>query len=420
MKTVALVGRPNVGKSRIFNRLLRRRHAIVEGTPGITRDRVEETVDLEGTKIRLIDTGGIGSDDPLGEQVKLQADVAISTADLILFVVDVREGMVPMDREIANLLRDRDEILVVANKVDTSHQENAWTDFAALGLGKILSVSAEHGRGFAELIDEIRFRVGTGPEEEIEEPFTRVAIVGRPNVGKSSLLNSIMKKERMIVSEVAGTTRDAVEEIVDLPQGRVALVDTAGIRKRRTDYSFLESLMVFRTRDAVGRSDVAVVVVDAVEGLTDQDIKILNAVFEQGKGAVLALNKWDAVEEKKYDKLIREIRYKLGSEAHVPIVSISALKNQRVTKVLEMALEVGQNMRQRISTADFNKLLADFSRRAPRGMRIKYGVQKNTLPPTFILFGAKEVPGSFAGFVKNSIRQTGRFHGVPIVVEFKR
>lgn len=420
MLTVAIVGRPNVGKSRLFNRLIGRRHAIVEGTPGITRDRIECVVDHNGRTVRWIDTGGIGMDDPLGKMIALQAEVAMEAADLILLVVDAQTGIVTLDREIAQKLRGKKPVIVAVNKVDGAALDDAWTDFLPLGFQELFPISAEHGRRVNDLLDHILARGGDLASEESEEPVTRVAIVGRPNTGKSSLLNAILGEERVIVSNIPGTTRDAIEDIVELPHGKVALVDTAGIRKRRRQYSLLESVMVHRTNDAVGRSDVAILMTDAVEGVTDQDAKILQAIFAQGKGAVLALNKWDAVEEKAFDRIVRNVRHRLGSEAHVPIVSISALKGLRVHKLLETALEVGKNSHHRIKTSDLNQLLVRMSDQAPRGIKIKYGIQKTMAPPTFLLFGLRKPPGTFVHALKKAIREAGRFAGQPIVLEFKK
>ena len=429
MKTVAIVGRPNVGKSRLFNRMIGRRYSIVEGQPGVTRDRVEQIGEVRGEPVRWIDTGGIGADDEMGEMVKIQAEIAISAADLILLVTDVRAGLQALDEQIAHQLRGTKPVIIVANKADEAASEADWTEFTRLGFDVVVPISAEHGRRIGDLLDEVEARLGKVEDLEEENPVEmRLAIVGRPNVGKSSFLNKILGTERVIVSDVPGTTRDAIEEIIELPpldsdpEGetrRIQLVDTAGIRKRRGKYTFLESVMVARTRDAVGRSDVALVLCDSNEGVTDQDMKILAAVLEMGKGAVLVYNKWDLAEDRDFDTLEKEIRGTLGTSSHVPIVSSSALTGQRLRRVIEVALQVSKNCHFRIKTGELNRLLAEISVRAPRGVSIKYGVQKSILPPGFILFGKGKATSSFEGYIRNKIRDHGEFDGVPLTIEFR-
>ncbi|MEK8023748.1 MAG: GTPase [Candidatus Hydrogenedentota bacterium] len=255
--------------------------------------------------------------------------------------------------------------------------------------------------------------------------MTRISIVGRPNVGKSSLLNAILKTQRSIVSEIPGTTRDAVEEAIQRPQGRVAIVDTAGIRKKRSTFSLLENIMVGRTRQAVERSDVVVVMTDAVDGVTDQDVKIVAGVMALGKACVLAINKWDIAPStgdpgKEFDRTVLEIRRRLKSEAHVPIISISALKHLRIARLLDMALETAKHGHTRIRTSDLNRILADVAQRAPGGLRIKYGIQRSILPPSFLIFGSGRPSHAIMGFIRNSIRKCGGFEGVPILLEFRR
>lgn len=420
MKTIALVGRPNVGKSRLFNRIVGRRTTIVEGTPGVTRDRVDRIIEKDGRLRRWIDTGGIGSADPLAAAVRLQAEIAIEAADVVILVTDVRAGIEPLDREIADRLRRAKIVVVAANKADDAVSESGAGEFAALGFSDVFPVSAEHGRGVSDMLEEIDRLLGDEEPEETPVTETRIAIVGRPNVGKSSLLNRILGEERAIVSPIPGTTRDAVEDIIDLPEGRIALVDTAGIRKRRQSFSAIESYMVTRTRDAVSAADVAIVVVDALDGITEQDRKILDAVFQLGRGAVIALNKWDAIAEKKFDSIVADMRYMLGNESHVPIVSVSALTGQRMRPLLEAAIRVAKNLMTRIPTGQLNRIFAGASISSPRGMRIKYALQKSAMPPTFLVFGPAKPSSGFAGNLKNLIRGTGGFDGVPIVLEFRK
>lgn len=426
MKTISIIGRPNVGKSRLFNRIIGHRKSIVDDCPGVTRDRLEETIDYDGKIIRWVDTGGIGVEDEFGEMITLQAEVAISISDVIIFVVDGRDGLLPADKVIANQIRGKKPIIVAVNKIDLTKLESLWTDFSSLGFEKIIGISAEHGRNVYELMEDAVKLAGENQEEESRTVSTKFAIIGRPNVGKSSLMNTILGEERVIVSEIPGTTRDAIEAMIPLENGNLVLIDTAGIRKNRTSYTKLESVMVGRAKKAVESADIAIIVADAVEGVTEQDIKIVDATLQLGKGAVIALNKWDSFKqlnpdvEEKYDDVIDTIRYKLGSESHVPIVSISALKRLRIKKLLETALAVGENSRRHIRTSELNKILADSFERAPKGIRIKYGIQKSIAPPSFIIFGSKNIPAALARYIISSIRKSGGYIGVPIVLEFRR
>jgi len=426
MKTISIIGRPNVGKSRLFNRIIGHRKSIVDDCPGVTRDRLEETIDYDGKIIRWVDTGGIGVEDEFGEMITLQAEVAIFISDVIIFVVDGRDGLLPADKVIANQIRGKKPIIVAVNKIDLTKLESLWTDFSSLGFEKIIGISAEHGRNVYELMEDAVKLAGENQEEESRTVSTKFAIIGRPNVGKSSLMNTILGEERVIVSEIPGTTRDAIEAMIPLENGNLVLIDTAGIRKNRTSYTKLESVMVGRAKKAVESADVAIIVADAVEGVAEQDIKIVDATLQLGKGAVIALNKWDSFKqlnpdvEEKYDDVIDTIRYKLGSESHVPIVSISALKRLRIKKLLETALAVGENSRRHIRTSELNKILADSFERAPKGIRIKYGIQKSIAPPSFIIFGSKNIPAALARYIISSIRKSGGYIGVPIVLEFRR
>jgi len=426
MKTISIIGRPNVGKSRLFNRIIGHRKSIVDDCPGVTRDRLEETIDYDGKIIRWVDTGGIGVEDEFGEMITLQAEVAIFISDVIIFVVDGRDGLLPADKVIANQIRGKKPIIVAVNKIDLTKLESLWTDFSSLGFEKIIGISAEHGRNVYELMEDAVKLAGENQEEESRTVSTKFAIIGRPNVGKSSLMNTILGEERVIVSEIPGTTRDAIEAMIPLENGNLVLIDTAGIRKNRTSYTKLESVMVGRAKKAVESADIAIIVADAVEGVTEQDIKIVDATLQLGKGAVIALNKWDSFKqlnpdvEEKYDDVIDTIRYKLGSESHVPIVSISALKRLRIKKLLETALAVGENSRRHIRTSELNKILADSFERAPKGIRIKYGIQKSIAPPSFIIFGSKNIPAALARYIISSIRKSGGYIGVPIVLEFRR
>ncbi len=429
MITLAIVGRPNVGKSRFFNRVIGRRHAIVVDKPGVTRDRVECEAPYRDRMIRWIDTGGIGLQDEYADAINLQAAVAMHAADAVLFMVDVKDGLLPLDRTIAEKLRaGKRPVIVVAHKADRPEDEPLAAEFTSLGFGTPFPASSEHGRGIDDVVEAaiavavkaLRASGLTGEEEDEVAVHNRIAIVGRPNVGKSSLLNRLMGEERVLVSPTAGTTRDAIECAVDLPAGRIVIVDTAGIRKKRRNYDHLEKLMVLRTRQAVERADVAVVVCDAVDGVTDQDIKILAGVYALGRSAVLALNKWDAVTDKSFDHVVARIRKRLGSEGHTPIVAVSALKGQRVRKVFETALAVGERAATRVKTRELTRILAVAAQRAPAGMRIKYAIQRAACPPSFLIFGTARPPRALEQFLRHQIREAGAFEGIPVLLEFRR
>ncbi len=434
MTLVAIVGRPNVGKSTLFNRLVGRRAAIVHDVPGVTRDRHYGEVRWEDRRFTLVDTGGLDPEpgDELGAGVARQALVAVEDADLILFVVDVQEGLLPADEEIARLLRRRNkDVLLVVNKVDGPRWEAPAAEFHAVGFGQVFPVSAEHGLGLDELRDALRERIPPGDTgDEAGEEGIRVAVLGRPNVGKSSLVNRILGEERILVSDQAGTTRDPVDARVRVDGRPYVLIDTAGVRRRSRVRPGVERWSVVRALRTIERAQVCLVLLDATEGLTDQDARILNLVLRAGRGAVLLLNKWDRVEKdaKTFDRMAARIRERLGPHGHVPVASISALTGQRVRRVFDLVDRVYAEWTKRIPTARVNAFLEGVLRELPppvkagKRTRIYYMTQVETCPPGFAAFSSfpEGIPESYHRFLVNRLREAFGFEGVPVRLEFRR
>lgn len=427
----AIVGRPNVGKSTLFNRLARERIAIVEGEPGITRDRLYADVEWLGHPFTVVDTGGIDTGtDNMTKQVRRQAEIAVEQADVVVFVVDGRDGLTGADEEVAVLLRKAAKpIILCINKIEDLQQgrEAGW-EFQRLGLGDPICVSAEHGRNIGDLLDQLVTHLPE-PTEQASADLLHVAVVGRPNVGKSSLINRILGEERSIVSDVAGTTRDAIDTEFVRGQQRFLLIDTAGLRRRKKVEKQLEYYGVIRTLRAVQRSHVTVVVIDAVDGLTEQDKKIAGYAHENGRGIVLAVNKWDLVEKETNTMrdFERNIRAELQFLAYAPMVFLSALTGQRLSKLLDTVEMVAQQRALRIPTGQFNSLLQDAVALTPtpsdKGVRLRiyYGVQAQVNPPVFLLYVNRRdlMHFSYARYLENRIREEYGFVGTPIILSIK-
>ncbi len=428
---VAIVGRPNVGKSTLFNRISRDRIAIVEGQPGVTRDRIYADAEWLNKHFTLVDTGGIDrNDDVITRQVRVQAMVAVEQADVIVFVLDGRSGLTAADEEIADILRrSQKPVILCVNKVeDMSASWEIAADFYRLGLGEPYLISAEHGRNIGDLLDEV---VRSFPEDSDveEEDLLKVAIVGRPNVGKSSLINKILGEERVIVSEIAGTTRDAIDTRFEHEGQKLLLIDTAGLRRRSRVAEDLEYYSVVRTLRAVDRSDVTVVMIDGMEGLTEQDKKIVGYAHENGKGIVLAVNKWDLVPKETYTMrdYEREIRDGLLFANYAPIVFISALTGQRVIRLLETVKSVAQSRSLRISTGRLNEIIQDAvavnQPPSDKGVRLKilYAAQVQVNPPVFAIHVNRRdlMHFSYERYLENRIRQEYGFVGTPIILAVK-
>lgn len=425
---VAIVGRPNVGKSTLFNKLTGKRLAIVEDTPGVTRDRLYADGEWQGRTFLLIDTGGLemNAGDSLLRHIRAQAELAIDTADVILFVADIRSGVTAQDADIATmLLRSQKPVLLVVNKVDsTGDAPLELYDFYSLGLGEPYPVSSIHGHGTGDLLDAVLAHFPPAQEQQEEEDRIPVAIIGKPNVGKSSLFNRILGEERMIVADEAGTTRDAVDSDVDNEHGRFTFIDTAGMRKRGKVEEGVERYSVLRALAAVERARVCVILLDATVGFSEQDSKVAGYAHEQGKGCIIAVNKWDAVE--KDDKTMEAERKKLqhdfGFMSYAPILFISAKTGQRLSRLMELIKYVDEQNAMRITTGVLNSLLADATARvqppSDKGRRLKiyYMTQVSTRPPTFACFinDKRLFHFSYQRYLENQIRQTFGLEGTPV------
>lgn len=421
---IAIVGRPNVGKSTFFNKVVGRKVSITEDRPGVTRDRLYADAEWQGRKFTVVDTGGIElkSQDNMWQHIARQAEIAIETADVILFFTDGKEGLTSSDYDVAEKLRrSKKPVVLVVNKIDDYSQEKLF-DFYALGLGEPFAVSAEHSQGIGDVLDEALSYLGEG--ENTEDDSLKIAIVGKPNAGKSSLVNRLLGSERSIVTSVAGTTRDAVDTRLEKNGKRYTIIDTAGIRRKRSVEDDVEYYSVLRAFDAVRRADVCVLVVDASEGITEQDTKIIGYVHEQGKPSVIAMNKWDLVE--KDTNTINRFEEKLSEDlkfmSYFKSVYISAKTGQRAEKILEIADMVYANSTRRVSIGELNDLIMDAVRvnEPPsyngRRLRIFYTTQANAVPPTFVFFVNDEtlMHFSYERYLENVIRKAYDFTGTPI------
>jgi GTP-binding protein len=432
LPTVAIVGRPNVGKSTLTNRLVGSRMAIVHDEPGVTRDRQYLKSDWNGRDFIVIDTGGFvpgERHDVILRSVREQAEAAIDEADVILFIVDVKQGLTPVDEEIGQTLRSaKKPIFVVANKVDNVQAEAEAAEFYQLGLGAPYGVSSIHGLGVGDLLDHV---VGAFPpaDEETTGDELKIAVVGRPNVGKSSITNRLLGSNRMIVSEVSGTTRDAIDTPVSIGGKNYLLIDTAGIRKRaKVDYG-VEQFAVVRSLKAIERADVVVMVIDATAGVTEQDQRIAGMADDAGKPCVLAINKWDLVPKDTYtmDNFKKSLRDELHHVDYAPMVFTSALSGQRLDKVMEACDAAAEESQRRITTGLLNEVLTEaIALNSPptnkgRAMKLYYATQVRVGPPTFILFinDTELVQTSYQRYLTNKLREAFGFVGTPIRVVFR-
>ena len=425
---VAIVGRPNVGKSMLFNKLTGRRTAIVEDTPGVTRDRLYAECEWRGRKFDIVDTGGIepGTTTEILSFMRKQAEIAISHADVIVFLCDIKTGLTASDQDVANmLLRARKPVVLAVNKMDQVGMTNPDIfEFYNLGLGDPIAVSAVHGHGTGDLLDACFDYFPPEEEEEEEDDVIKVAVIGKPNVGKSSLINKILGEERVIVSDMAGTTRDAVDSYFENQDGKFLLIDTAGMRKRSKVNDQIEKFSVLRAAMAIERSDVCLIMIDAQEGVTEQDTKVAGMAHESGKACIIVVNKWDAVEkdDKTMDKMRNDIRRDLAYMTYAPIVFISALTGQRVPRLFQLIKYVDDQAATRITTGMLNSLLADATARVQpptdkgRRLKIYYMTQAGTRPPHFVCFcnDAKLFHFSYQRYLENQIRATFGLEGTPI------
>ena len=425
---VAIVGRPNVGKSMLFNKLCGQRLSIVEDVPGVTRDRLYAQCEWRNRVFDIVDTGGIepGTDDQILSFMREQAEIAINTANVIIFVCDIRTGLTAADQEVANmLLRSHKPVVQAVNKDDQTGRQNPDIyEFYNLGLGDPISVSALHGNGTGDLLDACFQYFPEEEEEEEEDDVIKVAVIGKPNVGKSSLVNKILGEERSIVSNVAGTTRDAVDSRFENEKGKYLFIDTTGMRKKSTVDDRIEKFSVLRSTMAIERADVCIIMIDAQEGVTEQDTKVAGLAHEAGKACIIVVNKWDAIEKdgKTMDKMRQEVMRDLSYMTYAPILFISALTGQRVDRLFDLINYVNNQAATRISTGMLNNVLADATARVQpptdkgRRLKIYYMTQTGIRPPHFVCFcnDARLFHFSYQRYLENQIRSTFGLEGTPV------
>lgn len=424
---VAIVGRPNVGKSTIFNRLIGDRMAIVEDKPGITRDRIYGVSDWNGKSFSVIDTGGIEIDgeDAILKSIRVQAELAIEEADVIVFMCEAKSGLTSSDEEVAQILfRSGKPIVLAINKVDNMKRAEDIYEFYSLGFGDPIGISGSHGTGIGDLLDAVVERLPDKTDEEYDEDVIRVALIGRPNVGKSSLVNAILGEERVIVSDVAGTTRDAIDTPFERDGQRYVLIDTAGMRKRGKVYENTEKYSVMRAMKAIERADVVLVVINGVEGIIDQDKHIAGYAHDAGKASIFVVNKWDAIEkdDKTMQNFERNIRDHFLFMSYAPVVFLSALTKQRLQKLLPVVQHVAQQHALRITTHLVNDVVSDAVAINPpptdkgRRLRINYVTQVAVKPPTIVVFvnDPSLMHFSYERYLENKIRAAFNFEGTPI------
>jgi len=432
MSTVAIVGRPNVGKSTLFNRLLGRRKAIVENCPGVTRDRHYAQVDRFERPFLLVDTGGFEpvSSDHLLIQMREQTQLALEEADIILFMMDARDGLTAADQEIAqNLRRVAKPVLFIVNKVDGEKQEVAATEFYGLGIEHYYSLSAEHGYGVADLLSALEDLLPAEGESEEHSGEIRLAVIGRPNVGKSTLVNKLLGYERVVVNPEAGTTRDSIDTRFDYQQQRFCLIDTAGIRRQGKIAQTLEKYSVVSSLKAMDRAHVVLMLIDAAEGVTDRDLNIAGYAYEKGRALILIVNKWDVLtkDERTMQTFTEEVRWRFKFLPFAPLLFVSALTGQRVHKVMSLVEQVAVQFNHRVPTPELNRGLEEFVAKHPpamvSGRRLKfyYAAQSAVRPPTFVIFSNRPeaVHFSYQRYLVNCFREQFGFTHVPLRLLFK-
>ncbi|AGX42358.1 ribosome biogenesis GTPase Der [Clostridium saccharobutylicum] len=429
---VAMVGRPNVGKSTLFNRLAGKRISIVQDTPGVTRDRVYAEAEWLNHTFTMIDTGGIEPerDDIIVQQMRRQANIAIETADVIVFIVDGKEGLTAADHEVATMLRkSKKPVVLVVNKVDSLKEEdNAW-EFYNLGIGDPITISASQGLGLGDMLDRVVENFDQSIYDEEEDEYIRIAMIGKPNVGKSSLINKLLGEERVIVSDVPGTTRDAIDSYLETEEGKFILIDTAGLRRKSKVKEEIERYSVVRTYAAIERADVCILMIDAQEGITEQDEKIIGYAHEMRKAIMVIVNKWDLIEkdDKTLDKFKKELQGNLKFLSYAEYLFISALTGQRTNRVLQLAKYCYDNYNKRISTGILNDVIskAVLMKEPPivalKRMKIYYATQVATRPPKFVFF-VNDVNArhfSYERYLENQLRDSFDFKGTGIQIEYR-
>ena len=427
LPVVALVGRPNVGKSTIFNRLVGEKISIIYDTPGVTRDRIYSDACYKNIKFSVIDTGGIDiSKEKFNDNIKVQVEIALDESDLVLFIVDGKEGLTSNDFVVRDMLRKTNKkVIVVINKIDNKKTMDNLYDFYELGFDTYIPVSGEHGSGFYELQDEI---IKNFPErEEEEDTRIRFSLVGRPNVGKSSIINCLLNEERAIVSDVAGTTRDATDSVLRYNGEEYVIIDTAGMRKKGKVYENIEKYSLMRSMKAIDRSDVCLLVIDAKEGIIEQDKHIAGYITDAGKGIIIVVNKWDAVEEKDINKYREKIRNEFQFITYAPIVFVSALENKRIHTIMPEVIKVCENIKREIPTNLVNNVINDaYALNIPpsykdKRLKIYFTNQSGIKPPkfTFHVNDKGLVHFSYKRYLENKLRENFDFEGTPIEIQFK-
>lgn len=431
---VAIVGRPNVGKSMLFNRLVGQRLSIVEDTPGVTRDRLYAECEWCGRKFDMVDTGGIepSTDSEILMFMREQAQIAIDSATVIILVTDIRTGVTAADKDVANmLLRSRKPVVLAVNKADSTGAEDpAIYEFYSLGLGDPIAVSAVHGHGTGDLLDACLAHFPEAGEDEEESDCIKVAVIGKPNVGKSSLINRILGEKRLIVSDIAGTTRDAVDTLLENRFGRYMFIDTAGIRRKSKVEERVEKFSVMRSQMAIERADVCLIMIDARDGVTEQDTKIAGLAHEAGKASIIVVNKWDLVDKETgtMEKMRKDIMRDLSFMSYAPILFISAVTGQRTDRIFELINFVNDQSNMRITTGMLNNVLADAQARVQpptdkgRRLKIYYMTQTGIKPPNFVIFcNSRELfHFSYQRYLENQIRSVFGLEGTPVRIVIRQ
>ena len=425
--TVALVGRPNVGKSTLFNKIVGKKISIIEDIPGVTRDRIYQEASYNNKRFYLIDTGGIdASKMKFNDEIKMQAEIAIKEADVVVFIVDGKEGITSNDLIVRDLLRkSKKEVIVAINKVDNKESENHIYDFYELGFNTYIPISSIHNTGYIELMDEITKNFNES--EEKEDTRLKFSIIGRPNVGKSSLMNALLNEERVVVSDVAGTTRDSIDSVLKYHNEEYILIDTAGMRKKGRVFESVEKYSLFRSLKAIDRSDICLVVINAEEGIKEHDKHIAGYAIERGKGLIFVVNKWDTVKDKTIPEFEKEMKAEFQFATYAPIVYLSALTKKRIHTLMPEIIKVGENIKREIPTNILNNVVLDaYQLNIPpsyKGKRLKifFTSQTGIKPPkvTFRVNNKGLIRFSYERYLENKLRENFELEGTPITLQFK-